>query len=163
MGKITIPRMVEEDEFRSIYHTINERRCAFEKAILSRHCACLHATRFYLADREGVSCESEAANTRCKTLLELLRKSARFALKLTTIESQLPHNKEIKVQNGGMSGLQSVLYPQLSSRTDVEDIAGLLAYGVKVYGSLGNFPFQKITLYIARHQGRKRRTRPDRH
>lgn len=155
--------MVEEDEFRSTYHTVNKRRCAFEKAILSRHCGCLHATRFYLADREGISCESETAQTRCQTLLTLLRKSARFALKLTVIEDQLPHNKEIKVQNGGMSGLQKILYPQLQSRTDVGDIAGLIAYGIKVYGSLENFPYQKITPHIARHEGRKRRPRSDRH
>lgn len=155
--------MVEEDEFRSTYNAVNERRCVFEKAILSRHCACLYATRFYLADREGVSCESAEAQHTCRTLLGLLRNNARFALKLATVESQLPHNKEIKVQNGGMSGLQQILYPQSGSRTEVADIAGLVAYGIKVYGTLERFPYQKIMPHITRYEGRKRRPRPGHH
>jgi hypothetical protein len=154
--------MVEEDEFRSTYNAVNQRRCGFEKAILSRHCACLCATRFFLADREGVSCESASAQQRCLSLLELMRNNARFALKLTSIEGKLPHNKEIRVQNGGMSGLQQILYPQLQNRREVDDITGLIAFGLKIYGSLEKFPFQQITQSIASHEGRKRRPRSDR-
>ncbi len=155
--------MVEEDEFRSTYHAINQRRCAFEKSILSRHCGCLCATRFNLADREGVSCESATSQQRCIQLLELLRNNARFALKLKNIKDPLPHTKEIKVQNGGMTGLQRILHPQLSSRTDVEDIVGLIAYGIKVYASIEQFPYQKITQSIASYEGRKRRPRRGHH
>jgi hypothetical protein len=155
--------MVEEDEFRSTYHAINKRRCAYEKAILNRHCACLYAARFNLADREGVSCKSSTAQQRCIQLLDLLRNKARFVLKLKTIENPLPHTKEMKVQNGGMTGLQRLLHPQLSSRTDVEDVAGLIDYGIKVYASIDQFPFQKITQSIASYEGRKRRPRRGHH
>ncbi len=153
--------MVEENEFRSTYKAVNERRCVFEKTILSRHCSCLCSTRFFLADREGIHCESEQAQQRCTELLAMMRDRARFALKLKTVAEALPHTSEIKVQSGGMLGLQRCLHPELRSRTEVDDIAGLIASGIKAYGSLTDFPFQEITRSIADYEGRKRRSRSD--
>ena len=70
--------MVEENEYRSAYHAVNRRRCAFEKAVLSHRCGCVCSTRFYLADREGVSCDSQEFHRRCTRFLTLLREKARF-------------------------------------------------------------------------------------
>jgi len=87
--------MVEEDQYRNTYRNVNERRCVFEKAILSRRCDCMCATRFYLADREGIACDASSAHNRCGHLIRLLRENAKFALKITAIEGELPHAKEI--------------------------------------------------------------------
>jgi len=151
--------MVEEDEYRSAYRQLNERRCVFGKAILSRRCACICSTRFYLADREGISCDSASAHARCGRLLKLLHDKAHFALGMRSIEGELPHTKEIKIQTGGMLGLQKVLRPSLADSDHVDDIAGLTAYGEKVYGSLEQFPFQDIVKSIAGFEGRRRRSR----
>ncbi len=105
--------MVEENEYRSAYHAVNRRRCAFEKAILSHRCACVCSTRFYLADREGISCDSQRFHQRCSRFIALLRENSRFALRITAVEGELPHAKEIKVQNGGLLGLQRILRPEL--------------------------------------------------
>ncbi|HHJ17356.1 MAG TPA: hypothetical protein ENJ80_11740 [Gammaproteobacteria bacterium] len=147
--------MVEEDEYCSTYHSVNRRRCVFEKAVLTRRCSCLCSTRFYLADREGIACDSAPAHERCSRLLELLRENARFALKITSLDSELPHAKEIRVQNGGLLGLQRVLRPELDDST-VVDIAALTLLGVSTYGTLEQFPFQKIVKSIADFEGRRR-------
>ena len=147
--------MVEEDEYRSTYRNVNKRRCVFEKAILSRRCSCICSTRFYLADREGIACDSQSVHERCSRFIELLRKNAKFALKITTLDGELPHAKEIKVQNGGLLGLQRVLRPDLSS-ANVADVAGLTTLGVRTYGSLEQFPYQEIVKSIAKFEGRRR-------
>jgi hypothetical protein len=147
--------MVEEDQFRTTYRTLNERRCVFEKAILSQRCACMCANRFYLADREGVACDAEPAHLRCSRLITLLRGSARFALKLATVQDELPHAKEIKVQSGGLLGLQRMLRPELDV-ANVVDIAGLVALGERTYGSLERFPFREIVKSIIAFEGRRR-------
>jgi len=147
--------MVEEDEYRSTYHRVNERRCVFEKAVLSRRCACTLSTRFYLADREGIACDSGTAHRRCNHLIRLLRENARFALKITTLESELPHAKEIKVQNGGLLGLQKILRSDLGQEK-VADVAALTVLGESTFGSLEQFPFKEIVKFIATFEGRRR-------
>jgi len=147
--------MVEEDKFRTTYRSINERRCVFEKAILSRRCACLCATRFYLADREGVACDSAPSHRRCSQLIRLLRENAKFALKVTTIDGELPHAKEIKVQSGGLLGLQHVLRPDLNAE-NVIDITGLTTLGERTFGSLEKFPYREIVKTIVAFEGRHR-------
>lgn len=147
--------MVEENEYRSTYHAVNRRRCVFEKAILSHRCACVCSTRFYLADREGVSCDSEKAHQRCGRFIALLREKARFALRITAVEAELPHAKEIKVQNGGLLGLQRVLRPDLISEK-VSDVAGLIGMGIETYGSPEQLPYREIVKSIATFEGRRR-------
>ncbi len=147
--------MVEEDQYRSTYKSINERRCVFEKAILSRCCACTCATRFYLADREGVACDAAPAYKRCSHLIQLLRENAKFALKITSIDGELPHAKEIKVQNGGLLGLQHVLRPDLNAQ-HVVDVASLATLGERTFGSLEKFPYREIVKSIVAFEGRRR-------
>ncbi len=147
--------MVEEDQYRSTYSEVNQRRCIFEKAVLTRRCGCSCSTRFYLADREGISCDAEQANSRCKRLLQLMRTNARFALKLTDSGGELPHAKEIKVQNGGLLGLQGIIDPE-APRDSVVDIATLTVKGIETFGSIEAFPYQEIVKSITHFEGRRR-------
>ncbi len=147
--------MVEEDSFRATYKSIKERLCVFEKAVLSGRCACQCATRFYLADREGIACESAAAHRRCARLIGLLRENAKFALKVTAIDGELPHAKEIKIQNGGLLGLQRVLRPDLNAQ-NVVDVVGLTTLGETTFGSLEEFPYREIVKTIVAFEGRRR-------
>ncbi len=100
--------MVDETEYRSTYNDINATRCVFEKALMTRQCLCSRARNFRLAEREGFACNHQAAQQRCATLLGLLRRNARFALGITSAEGPLPHNKEIRVQVGGLRGLKAL-------------------------------------------------------
>jgi hypothetical protein len=148
--------MVEEDEYRSTYQNINQRRCIFEKAILTRRCSCTRSARFYLADREGIACKSARAHNRCDHFIVLLRENARFALRITALDGELPHAKEIKVQNGGLIGLQGVLRPELGG-DKVLDVAALTALGEQTFGTLEQIPYQQIVKSIADFEGRRRR------
>ena len=152
--------MVDENEYRSAYRSINQRRCVFEKAVLTRRCDCAYSARFYLADREGISCSSVEIYPHCSRFLHLLRENAKFALKLTSLDSELPHAKEIKVQNGGLLGIQRVLRPDLGT-THVANVAGLISLGEKTFGSLEHFPYREIVKSISRFEGRRRN--PSRH
>jgi len=152
---------MDEDEYRSTYQVVNQQRCVFEKALNSRRCFCSRMDRFYLADREGVGCKSEPARQRCGQLLETMRKNARFSLQLTRIAGPLPHNKEIKVQTGGLLGLQAIVKPALGDSTSVQDIYDLISDAETSYGSLKDFPYTEIVKRIVRFEGRPRRTRRD--
>lgn len=148
---------MEEGEFRKTYNEIRELSCPFEKTLLSRRCGCTRAERFNLAEREGISCTAWTAQKNCMTLLGLLRDKARFALGLTAVPGPLPHGNEVKVQGGGLMGLQQAVHPELSSPR-VEDIYDLVVAGQQKFGSLERLPFTDIVKTISAYQGRRRRT-----
>ncbi len=149
---------MEEDEYRSTYRTVNERRCILEKALHSRKVTCSRAQRILLADREAVGCGSDAAQQRCQALLSVLRDNARFALQMTQIGGPLPHNKEIKVQVGGMLGLQALLYPERAASETDDDAFSLLDAAQARFGSLDRLPYQDIVKHVSHFQPRMRHT-----
>jgi hypothetical protein len=151
---------MEEEEYRATYRALNQRRCVFEKAINSRRCNCRHSARFHLADREGVACESEPGNALCLALLDTLRRKARFSLHITHADGPLPHNKEIRVQIGGMLGLQKLLHPDRTSADSVGDINGLAGEAIERYGRIENLPYETIVQTLVNFEGRRKRTRP---
>ena len=145
---------MDEKEYRSTYQTVNPIRCVFEKAINSRACNCSESTRFNLADREGVSCNSNTAQKRCELLLNALRQNSRFALQLTMTDDKLPHNAEIKIQNGGIMGIAKLVE---STTANENDIYTLIDSAIKQFDSIDSFPYQQIIREISAYQSRRRR------
>jgi hypothetical protein len=150
---------MDEQEYRDAYHAVNDRRCVFEKAINSRRCTCSKSRRFHLADREGITCRSASANALCGELLHNMRSKARFALHLTSADGPLPHAREIKVQTGGLLGLQGLLHPALSDADNIDNAIGLIDAALTRFGSLENLPYDVIIQAIVRFEGRKKRSR----
>jgi hypothetical protein len=150
---------MDEQQYRDTYHSVNDRRCVFEKTINSRRCSCDKSCRFHLADREGIACRSASANVLCKELLDSMRSKARFALHLTSADSPLPHAKEIKVQTGGLLGLQGLLHPDKSGADSVENAIGLVDTAITRFERLENLPYDIIVQAIVKFEGRKKRPR----
>ena len=147
---------MEEDEYRSTYKELADVRCVFEKALTNHRAKCALARHFCLADREGYSCQSVEASQKCSELLRTLRENSIFALKLREIDGPLPHNMEIRVQAGGLTGLVK-LFDQVN--TPPEDISRLLAQVQEKYGSLENLPYSEIIQSVVQFQGRQRKRR----
>jgi len=145
---------MEEDEYRSTYQQVNQTRCAFEKAILSRRCACAHAHKFCLAEREGVACQAKDNQERCQQFLQQAREKALFALKLTQLEGALPHAKEIRVQLGSLSGLTELL--DSTEPETISDANELLKRAEKKYNGVDKIPSESLVRAIMRMEGRKR-------
>lgn len=143
---------MDEKEYRSAYKNINPIRCVFEKAINSRICNCSKSTRFNLADREGVSCNNNTAQQRCTELLRALRNNARFVLQQKSIDGQLPHNAEIKIQNGGIIGIA-----KLFDDTNEDDVFLTISSAIAKYKSIDSFPFNEIIKEISNYKTRKKR------
>jgi len=148
---------MEENEFRGIYQKINTIRCPFEKALNSRRCDCSQSQRFLLAGRDGVGCQSKDSQTNCLELLTQMRSKAQFSLHLTKVDGPLPHNKEIRVQVGGLQGLQSLLNPELKADKPLEDVSHIVSAVHEQFGSFEQLPFDQIVKSILSFVGRKKR------
>ncbi len=150
---------MDENEYRSAYHSINHTRCVFEKSILTLNCKCRYHEKFNLAEREGIRCKNPDAQNNCAILLNETRKQARFALGLSEIVGNLlPHSKETQLQKGALLGLNPDL-PNLPE-TPVHDIYLLLEKALaQCSGNMHQFPFHTLIPSIAHHPARQRRKR----
>ena len=148
---------MDEQQYKTTYNLINPQRCAFEKAINSRICNCSKAQRFNLADREGVACTSSQGLERCGHLLSQLRKNARFALQRLDVDEALAHTEEIKIQNGGLLGLQFQV--EEHANQTVEDIDALISVAEGKYQSFEKLPYSQLMQVITAYQIRKRRNK----
>ena len=148
---------MEENEYKSTYSEIASIRCEFEKALTNNKARCAYARHFWLADREGYACKSTESSTKCRELLVKLRENSRFILKLQQAGEQLPHNMEIRVQAGGISGIQALF--SAGPEEKVEDIHALVEQAEAEYGGLERLPYNRIVQSVSRFQGRKSRKR----
>ncbi len=153
---------MDEDQYRSTYNNVNPNRCVFEKSLNNRRCDCSLKHRFLIATREGVACRSEKSLARCTKLLNAMRDNARFVLKVITVDGPMPHNKELRVQAGGMMGLQKLMFSNDDSLPDkapdtVEDIHQVVDATLLKYGSIENIPYRLIVQDIAACQVRLKR------
>ncbi len=149
---------MEENEYRQTYSDINDIPCAFQKAILTRTCACSRAIRFNLAEREGVACKSPAAKDRCVGFLHYVRENARFTLGLPRITGVLPHAKEMKIQCGGLRGLQHNVDGG-EMPTLVADVYTLLNTAMADNTELADLPYPDIVQGVAAFQNKRRSRR----
>lgn len=147
---------MDQEAYRKTYKQINERYCVYEKAILTHQCACSKAEKLNIAEREATHCRSDTAQAQCVLFLDMLKKHARFALKLTGNMGVLPHGKAIKIQVGGLRGLQQVLNSEQDPAGPINDVTGLIAQAIDTYKDLDKLPFSAIMQQVAAYKGRKR-------
>jgi len=157
---------MNEDNYRQIYQDVNHQRCVFEKVILLKFASCEYKKKLLLAEREAASCGLKNAQINCQLLLNTVRQNARFALHITKANEPLPHSKELKVQAGGLFGLQQSL--DSKSTMDLEElfdsrkrydenygppitnIYQTMSKAIEKYGHVKNFPFTEIIKTILR-------------
>ena len=138
---------MDETAFRQRLAELHERSCPFAKSILTRCAACSQSLKRNIAEREVVTCASADAHLRCVTLKDLLRHNFAFALGRLHVEGPLPHAQEMRIQCGGIKGLQVLI----DESDEVGDIHGLLDAARLKFGELEDFPYSQIIRLAKEH------------
>ena len=147
---------MDENEYKQVYNSINELRCMFEKALCSQQCRCSQSHMFRLADRHGAACQSASAQQQCTILLDKLRKQTRFVFKINDIDGPLPHNKEIRVQNGGLMGLMKLVTGD-DTIDAIEDVHLVITDAIEKYGSIEEVPYNLVMQSVMAYKARPKR------
>lgn len=166
---------MNEDEYRSIYQDVNKQRCVFEKVTLLGFAGCVYSKKLLLAEREAMACTSKEAQPICLSLLNTMRNNARFALQVTKANEPLPHSKELKVQAGGLFGLQQYLIQkdtaeieQLNedqfrfdnpSNNPIKNIHQTVAEAIKEFGEIKHFPYTQMVKAVLHFERPSRRNK----
>jgi hypothetical protein len=131
---------MDETAFRQKISEMIERPCTFEKAILAGCVECKCMERVQIAERESVTCMNQASLSRCTSLHVHLRHSFAFALKNVREDAALSHAQEMRVQCGGLLGLQNVL----NDGTEVDNVDALLDSILQQWGELSKIPYSEV-------------------
>lgn len=142
---------MDETAFRQKLSEMIERPCTFEKAILAGCVECRRVERVQIAERESVTCMNQASLSRCTSLHVHLRHGFAFALKNLHENAALSHAQEMRVQCGGLLGLQHVL----NGCAEVENVDALLDSALQQWGELAAIPYSEVVHEAAlRYKGR---------
>jgi len=131
---------MDESAYRKVLSATTSNACPFEKSILTRCVDCSRADKHNIAEREIVTCNQAEFRQRCVELQNSLRHNFNFSLGMKHIDGPLPHAKEMRLQCGGLKGLQRAL----DGNNDVCDVSELVGLARDKYGVWENFPFSEI-------------------
>lgn len=132
-----------------------DRGCVFSRALLARAAACECVARRTLGEREVLECTQPVARNNCSLLRALMRERARFALKLPPGTAPLVHAQVLRLQCGGLLGLQQAL---AAGHSDVHpDVHRLVGEAQARHGSLMALPWEPIVAAMRAWQPRRRR------
>jgi hypothetical protein len=131
---------MDETSYRQILSANIQGACPFEKSLLSNCAACSKAEKRNIAEREVVACNDREALGRCMELRDMLRRNFTFALGRQHIDGPLPHAQEMRMQCGGLRGLQY----SLDESDEVRDVSTLVAMAQQKFGGLDDFPYSLI-------------------
>lgn len=138
---------MDETAYRQAITASIHRYCPFEKSILTHCAACSKVEKHNIAEREVIACNSAEAHERCIALRDALRHNFTFALGKLHIDGPLPHAQEMRMQCGGLRGLQF----EMDGADEVPDIAALLVRAQQKFGELANFPYTQIVRSVNVH------------
>jgi len=125
--------------------------CPFERAVQTVHFSCAQSQVTFTGERENIICTNLNARTDCVELVSLLKKNARFALKLAKHNPVLTHGQEMKLKCGGIQGLQEILNKPSSEN----DIYSLITAVLAEYRMLTELPFPQIMRVVSEYRLRR--------
>ena len=147
--------MVDEQQYRQTYQDVNPIPCPFERSILTPHCACEKSQRILIAGRESGSCTAADMQKNCQSYLRYVRSKALFTLKEIRSNEPLPYGKEMKIQCGGLLGLQSIM--GRGDEQTIENVYQLMSSALGQYAYFEELPMEPILKAINQFQIRRRR------
>lgn len=131
---------MDEAAYRQTLQATHPLLCPFGKALFSACVACSQAGRMNLAERELIVCRKTELQTRCVSMHDALRHNFGFAIHTLHDEAPIPHGQEMRIQCGGLRGLQDVL----RGDAEVTDVDGLMRAVMQRWPEEGDIPFSEV-------------------
>ncbi len=136
-----------------------EHKCPYSGTLVSEQFACTMAKTVVRRGGPEVECTSEPGHARCVSLFQHMKQAA---LPVFGVEDDLltmPHSVLIKIQHGGLLGLQRILGEVPGEASTVADINALCDSAVRRYMNVASIPCQTfaqdMTNYKLRRRGAK--------
>lgn len=135
---------------------MEEYKCAFNATLMGDQFGCAHARHVVRRGGPDVACTGSAGHERCRRLFELLKASALPAFGVEDDLLSMPHSTLVKIQFGGLLGIQRLLGDNAETAT-VTDINSLVDRAENRFGGLETVPCEQIHTDITGYKIRWRK------
>ena len=125
--------------------------CPFERAVQTVHFTCTQSQTTFIGEKENIICTNMTARADCIELVVLLKKNARFALKLAKHTPVLTHGQEMKLKCGALQAIQELL----NKPADENDVHQLIEDVIAEYSNLTALPFPEIMRVVSEYRLRR--------
>jgi hypothetical protein len=131
-------------------------KCAFSGALIGKQYNCQYALEVTRREGPSIACTSATMHQKCAMLMEDLKAAALPQFGHEDDLTQMPHSVLMKIQSGGLAGLQKHLQGA-SSVTVVDNIAQLVTDAEQRFGRLSAIPYGDFVQDIVEFKLRRRR------
>jgi hypothetical protein len=118
-----------------------DHKCAFSHPLIAGQFGCENAEQVTRRGGPDIACRSDAAHTRCEQLFQRMKAAALPAFGFEDDLLSMPHSVLVKVQYGGLLGLQRSLGAAEAEAAEVKNIHALVGRAVQAHGSLEAVPY----------------------
>ena len=133
--------------------------CPFSATLVKEDFGCMQATKIIRRGGSEIACSAADAQLRCADLFQKLKDTALPEFNLEDDLLQIPHGVLVKIQFGGLLGLQRISNATKATASDIRNIDALLETTIETYGSINNIPFSSLSEDITDYQLTRRRRR----
>jgi len=133
--------------------------CPFSATLARDTFGCTHAERIIRRGGTEFSCRDKGAHADCLQLFGKLKDGALAAFGVEDDLTQMPHSVQVKIQFGGLLGLQRITLENPPDANRVADIQALVTAAVARFGNVQALPCEQLagdmTAYtLSRRRGR---------
>jgi hypothetical protein len=136
---------------------MDEYKCAFSSTLVTNQFACENAEQVTRRGGPDIACTSDAAHQRCEKLFQQMKAAALPAFGVEDDLLSMPHSVLVKIQHGGLLGLQRLLESDAAGSAAVPNVHALVEQAVGKYDNLDAIPcpalVQDMTGYKLRRRG----------
>jgi hypothetical protein len=113
---------------------MGEHKCPFSAPLITRQFGCANSQEVIHRGGAEINCTDTAAHARCDLLFQRMKAEALPAFGVEDDLLSMPHSVQVKIQYGGLLGLQRLLRaePQVAERVD--DVNALVAEAALRFG-----------------------------
>ncbi len=119
--------------------------CPFGATLAREIFGCTHAEPVIRRGGTEFSCRDQPAHARCSQLFGMLKDAALTAFDVEDDLTQMPHSVLVKVQFGGLLGLQRITLEKPPETDRVADIDALVAAAAARFENLQSIPCDQLT------------------
>ena len=134
-----------------------ENKCAFSQTLIGGQFACAHAEPVVRRGGAEIACRWADASQRCTSLMQCLKDAALPAFGVEDDLLSMPHSVLVKIQFGGLLGLQRLQGDGTDESAAIKNIHGLVSQAIGKHGSLDAIPCQAFVEDMTSYQLKRRR------
>jgi len=136
---------------------MEEHKCAFSNTLVTGQFGCEKGMQVTRRGGPDVVCASDEAHQQCEKLFQRMKQAALPAFGVEDDLLSMPHSVLVKIQLGGLLGLQRLQGNGTGESAVVKNIHGLVGQAIGKHGGLDAIPCQAFVEDMTSYKLKRRR------